>query len=373
MDDHNPLTRRAYIVVPLNIIAAGVVLTGLIYGSGFLIPLVVAFLVTNVLEAIIERLERLGLPLVLAMPLSVSFVLLALAGLVLVFMSQFDNFAAAWPRYLERLQALSHSFLSGVDQDALQRVQQKLGELNLTSRLSSAVGSAGGVLLNFLLVLLYAGFLLAERGRIARRLISLGKTGGDRVQALKTISKISDGIRQYMFVKTVVSLATAALSYIVLKYLGVDFCEFWAVLIFLLNYIPSIGSILGVVFPALLALVQFDTLQPFFIIAIGLTIVQFIIGNVVEPMMMGRSLNLSAFTVIVALTFWSTVWGVAGAFLAVPITAALVILCREVEGWRWVAVLLSNEDHAVPPSDTESHDGAATAATRSPAAPSSHT
>ncbi len=100
---------------------------------------------------------------------------------------------------------------------------------------------------------------------------------------------------------------------------------------------------LGVVFPALLALVQFDTLEPFLIIVGVLAVIQFVIGNVIEPMMMGRSFNLGAFTVIVALMFWSAIWGIAGAFLAVPITAAFVILCREVEGWQWIAVLLSNE------------------------------
>ena len=193
------------------------------------------------------------------------------------------------------------------------------------------------------LVVLYAGFLRAERGRNARRLISIGETHADRAQTFATLAKISDGIRQYLFVKTVVSVATGALSYAILNWLGVDFAEIWAVIVFLLNYIPSIGSVLGVVFPALLALVQFDTLEPFLIIVGVLAVIQFIIGNVIEPMMMGRSFNLGAFTVIVALMFWSAIWGIAGAFLAVPITAAFVILCREIEGWQWIAVLLSNE------------------------------
>jgi AI-2 transport protein TqsA len=327
----------------LNIIAAGVILTGLIYGADFLIPLVVSLIVVNVPEAMIERLERVGFPAFLAVPLAVGFIILALAGLVLIFLSQIDEFLAAWPRYFKRLQDLATSLLAGLGDDAVTRLRQQLGDLNLTNRISSAIGSAGGVFLNFLLVVLYTGFLLAQRGRIARRMISLGETHSDRAQTFKTLANISMGIRQYLFVKTVVSFFTGALSYVILKYLGVDFAEIWAVIIFLLNYIPSIGSVLGVIFPALLALVQFDTLEPFFVIVGVLAVVQIFIGNVVEPMMMGRSLNLSAFTVIVALMFWSAVWGVAGAFLAVPITAAFVILCRNLEGWQWVSVLLSNE------------------------------
>ena len=151
--------------------------------------------------------------------------------------------------------------------------------------------------------------------------------------------------RRYAYIFSLALMLAGVVS-VVMKggfRLGVDFAEIWAVIIFLLNYIPSIGSVLGVVFPALLALVQFDTLEPFLIIVCVLAVIQFVIGNVIEPMMMGRSFNLGAFTVIVALMFWSAIWGIAGAFLAVPITAAFVILCREVEGWQWIAVLLSKE------------------------------
>ena len=327
----------------VNIIAAGVVLTGLVYGAGFLIPIVVALIVVNILEAIVERLQKLGLPVILAVPIAIAFVLLVLVGLILVFISQIDAFLAAWPRYLERLQTIAANLLTGLGEEWVGRLRTQLGALDLTNRISAALGSVGGVILNFLLVVLYAGFLLADRGRIARRLISLGETHADRAQTFATLAKISDGIRQYLFVKTVLSVATGALSYAILHWLGVDFAEIWAVIIFLLNYIPSIGSVLGVVFPALLALVQFDTLEPFLIIVCVLAVIQFVIGNVIEPMMMGRSFNLGAFTVIVALMFWSAIWGIAGAFLAVPITAAFVILCREVEGWQWIAVLLSNE------------------------------
>jgi predicted PurR-regulated permease PerM len=370
MNDQKPLMRRAYVVAPLNIIAAGAILTGLIVGSGFLIPLVVAFLVTNVLEAIIERLQRLGLPLAFALPLAVISVLLALAGIVLVFVGQVDDFMAAWPRYLARLESLSRSLLAGLGEDTVARLQRQLGELNLTARLSSAIGSAGTVLVNFLLVILYAGFLLAERGRIYRRLIYLGSMRTSPSHARRTLDNIREGIRQYLFVKTVVSVATGAISYAVLAAIGLDFAAIWAIITFLLNYIPSIGSTIAVVLPALLALLQFETLEPFLVIVGVLAIVQFVIGNVIEPTLMGRSLNLSPFTIVVALMFWGAVWGIAGAFLAVPITAALVILCRELQHWRWVTILLSNEDHAaVPPTPDDATGPGAPGSNTAPPSP----
>jgi predicted PurR-regulated permease PerM len=337
---------------PLNIIAAGVILTGLVYGADFLIPIVVAFLIANVLEALIQRLQRLRLPLLIAMPLAILIVLAAITGLVVVFMSQIDEFAAAWPRYTERLEALGVSLVAGLGEEWTAHLQKQLSSLDLAGRLSSAVGSASNLLINFLLVLLYVAFLLAERGRMYRRLVSLGDTSADRSQTLRTLDNISDGIRQYLYVKTVVSLVTGGISYAVLTWIGLDFAEIWAVIIFLLNFIPSIGSVLGVVFPALLALVQFDTLEPFLIIVGFLAVIQVLIGNVAEPALMGRSLNLSPFAVMASLMFWSAVWGIAGAFLAVPITAALLILCRELDAWRWISVLLSNDDGRHTPSPT---------------------
>ncbi len=341
-----PESQQAHVHWALMIIAFGVVLVGLIYGAGFLIPIVVAFLVVNVLEAIIERLRSVYVPTVVAVPLAVLVVLTILAAVVFVVVSQIDEFIAAWPRYIARLQVLGGQVAAGLGEENAVRLQKYIGEVDIAGRLSTALGTAGSLLLNFGLVVLYVGFLLAERGRIVASLASLGSSAEKSAQISTTLGKISKGMHQYLLIKTVLSLATGLLSYGVLRALGVDFAETWAVVIFLLNYIPSIGSVLGVVFPALLALIQFDTLGPFLVIVGVLTVVQFGLGNILEPMLMGRSLDLSAFTVMVSLTFWSTVWGIAGAFLAVPLMAAVVIVCREIEGWRWVATLLSNDQPA---------------------------
>jgi AI-2 transport protein TqsA len=137
------------------------------------------------------------------------------------------------------------------------------------------------------------------------------------------------------------SLATAAISFAVLKWLRVDFAETWALIVFLLNYIPSIGSTLAVVFPAILALVQFDSTWQFLLIVSTLTVTHFVIGNVIEPAYMGRTLNLSPFVVIASLVFWSMVWGVPGAFLSIPLTVAFVVVCSRIPSVRWIAVLLA--------------------------------
>jgi AI-2 transport protein TqsA len=121
------------------------------------------------------------------------------------------------------------------------------------------------------------------------------------------------------------------------------FTETWALLIFVLNYIPNIGSIVAVAFPALLALVQFETLGPFIILVISLTTIQLAIGSVLEPMLMGNTLNMSPLAIILGLAFWGTIWGIVGMFLSVPIMVMVMIVCAHVPSWRWMAILLSKD------------------------------
>jgi predicted PurR-regulated permease PerM len=112
----------------------------------------------------------------------------------------------------------------------------------------------------------------------------------------------------------------------------------------------NIGSALGVLFPALLTLVQFDTLTPFLLITLGLGVVQFIIGNVIEPAFMGKSLNLSSFMIVLSLTFWGLIWGIPGMFLSVPIMVVIAIICARFKGLRGIAVVLSADGSLLPPS-----------------------
>ena len=205
------------------------------------------------------------------------------------------------------------------------------------------VGSAGGVLLTSALVLIYVIFLLSEKGLFTRKLVSFAEKQGQGEVLRDILHSVSSGVRLYLWIKTIISLITAGVSYLIFRILGLDFPEVWALLVFLLNYLPNVGSTLSVIFPAVLALLQFDTIEPFLIIAVLLTVVQLTIGNVIEPIFMGRSLDLSPFVIILALTFWTTIWGIAGAFLSVPITVAILILCKSIPAWQSIAVLLSRD------------------------------
>jgi len=131
------------------------------------------------------------------------------------------------------------------------------------------------------------------------------------------------------------------LAYFLMRIVGLDFAEFWALLLFILHFIPTIGIVVAVILPTLMAAVQFDNLGPCLVIGIGITAIAQLMGNIVEPNVMGETLNLSPLTVIIALIVWGSLWGIVGAFLCVPLTVILVIILSNFRSTRWVSILLS--------------------------------
>ena len=131
------------------------------------------------------------------------------------------------------------------------------------------------------------------------------------------------------------------ISYIIMATLGLENALFWALVIFILNYIPIVGGLAAVVLPVMFGLVQYETLTPIIILAGGLFGAQFIIGNTIQPKMMGDSMNLSALVVVLSLTLWGALWGGVGAFLSAPLTVIIMIILAQFPTTRWIAVLLS--------------------------------
>ena len=340
--DDSSIKRIAFILMTLAIIVVG-----LVYGRPFLIPIFIAILITMLLGAGADRLKRVGLPEPLA---TMSAILILLSGIAVVFevlASQADAVTLAWPRYIERLNVMADQLLRWVGPQAASKVTEALSGLDIMRQIPGLVGSAGGFVVSVALVTIYVGFLLAERGQMSGKIKLLFSNSDHAGEMQRAATGIGESIRRYLWIKTIMSLLTSAVSYAALKTIGVDFAETWALIIFLLNYIPSIGAIIGVLFPALLALVQFETLWQFFLIAALLATAQLVIGNIIEPSLMGRTLNLSPFVVIASLAFWAMIWGIVGAFLSVPLTTALIIVCSHIPSLRWVAVLLSADSRTM--------------------------
>lgn len=203
------------------------------------------------------------------------------------------------------------------------------------------VESISGILSNSFLIFLYLIFLMLERALFEDK-IKLIYSEDNKYKSVRFIlDNISNSMSRYISLKTTTSLLTGVLSFIVLKILHIDFAFFWAFLIFVLNFIPTIGSLVATVFPALIALVQFGTLINPAIVLITIGFIQFLVGNVIEPKLMGNSLNISPLVVLIMLAFWGLLWGITGMILSVPITIMIIIASSQFESTKWIAIILS--------------------------------
>ncbi len=137
------------------------------------------------------------------------------------------------------------------------------------------------------------------------------------------------------------NLILGSACYVIMRVFDVDFPLFWAIMIGLSNYIPYVGSIVGVAFPVALSLAQFDSLLDTVLLGVWLTAAQIAVGNFLDPWLMGRHLNLSPFVIIVSLTFWASIWGIPGAILAIPMTSMMMIVLSQFPETRFLAVMIS--------------------------------
>jgi AI-2 transport protein TqsA len=231
----------------------------------------------------------------------------------------------------------------------------------------TAANSLSGLVGDIVLVFIYVAFLYVTSATFSRKLDRIFIRPGDRDRARVIGAEIRRTMEQYLWVQTALSIITTSLTYVTLLIIGLDNALFWAVVIFVLNYIPTIGSIIAAVLPAIFALVQpiwpaympDDTLLCALIVFLGISVWQFAIGNFLSPRMTSNSLNLSALVVLLSLAVWGALWGPAGMFLSAPLTVLVMIVLAQIPGARWIAVLMSADgnpgDYAVK-HEAEVHD-----------------
>ena len=204
----------------------------------------------------------------------------------------------------------------------------------------SSLTSFGGFVF---VTLLYASFLLSEITGFPEKVRRDFGSDSQSTDTLNMNTRINHDIGSYLATKTLINIMLAVICWVIMASLGVEYAVLWAIVIGLLNYIPYIGSFVGVAFPALFAIAQFGTLTiP--LIATGLMVVaQVFIGNFVEPKMLSKSVNLSPMIVLVSLAIWTALWGIPGAILAVPFTTILMIVLAGRKGTKPIAALLSSD------------------------------
>ena len=220
----------------------------------------------------------------------------------------------------------------------------------LLNSLTSALGST-------FIIIIYLIFILIEEFIFTRKLDIIYKNNEQFEDIKYIINTMNNSIKRYISVKTFASLLTAALSYIALLLLGVDFPLLWAFIIFIFNFIPYVGSFIATFLPSIFAVLQTNTLSQFVWVFLSVQFCQTFVANGIEPKIMGRSLNLSPLVVLITLTFWGTIWGVLGMIISVPVTSILVIVLAQFKETRNIAIMLSEtgnvENMVVPERETQ--------------------
>lgn len=325
----------------------------LVIARDLLIPLVLAVFVWYLINLLARQFGRLNLagrtlPIYLQyiMAIAVAATVAALFGkLITANINQVIETAPAYQENINRMIAENFARFGLEEPPALRSL---LEGVNLAALLRNLASALGGLMGNLGLVLVYLVFLFLEQKFFMQKLRAVFPGQDQFETASRLLRRIDRDVSIYLGIKTMVSALTGLISWGIMAAVGLDFAGFWALLIFVLNFIPNIGSLVATILPTLLALVQFDTLVPFAIIGLGVGTTQLIIGNFIEPPLMGRSLNISPLVVLLALVLWGSMWGIPGMFLCVPITVILMIILYQFESSRWIALLLSKNGQVTP-------------------------
>lgn len=310
------------------------------WAAPILTPLLLAVFIVIIATPALRWMRRHGVPKWGALAL-ITFVLLD-AGSLLALMTTgaLEGFRDSLPTYQERFLALGQAFgrwAEGVGiEGAPAAVPDLLDSNKVTAGVRALLSSAGNLFATGLLVLLIVIFMLLEVSTLPAKLSAAFHM---TEQAEERLRRLLDAINRYMQIKCLMSLATAASAWLLLWLLGIDFASLWAVLAFFLNFVPVLGGILMMIPPVLMALVQTD-LQTTLLVTGGYLLIHVVIGDLLEPRIMGKGLGISALTVLIALLFWGWLFGTVGMFLAVPLTTALVIALDASPHTRPIAILL---------------------------------
>lgn len=317
-----------------------VLLAGLKVAAPLIVPLIFSGFLAVITAPMVLWMKARRVPAVVSVPLAVFGVIVAGSAFVALVGGSINQLIGRMPFYQDRLDTLWRAVVGQLRSVGLDVTLAELGDhfdagsaMNLLTATLSGIAS---MLSDTLLVLLTMAFLLFEALDLPQK---LRQAMGDPRADISYLAKVASEINRYLVIKTYVSLATGAILGLFLWVVGVDFPLLWGLCAFLLNYVPNIGSIIAAIPPVTLALVQFGVARALVVLA-GFVAVNMVIGNVIEPGVMGRRLGLSSLVVFLSLVFWGWLWGPMGMLLSVPLTMIVKIMLEHSGQWGWVALLM---------------------------------
>lgn len=338
----------------LSTFAVVLVLYLLIVGEALLLPLVIAialWYLINTLAATFGRIQlgEFKFPSPVCLMASLFTFIFLIWALINFLSGSADDVLQVIPVYQENLTVRLQS-LPLVVQSAFQD-QLITDWIDLPAYATSVAASFAGILASGGLIMIYILFLFLEQGNFDQKITALFSRSGSEEDVRKIIGRVRNDIQKYISIKMFTSSLTGLLSYIFLRIMDVDFAGVWGLLIFLLNFIPTVGSIIATIFPAMIALAQSDGYTLFILVLAGIGALQICIGNILEPRLMGNSFNLSPIVILLNLGLWQYIWGVPGMFLCVPFLIILTIILSHFPRTRSIAIILSADGRLRVPQD----------------------
>ncbi|MFA5467767.1 MAG: AI-2E family transporter [Sphaerochaetaceae bacterium] len=309
------------------------------------LPLTISLFLFLFFNPLLNRLEKLKVPRWLGVLIVMVLLLVTFLVAAWFFFFTVDRLVQRLPMYIRRFVVIDAWLAEKIGLDTgtsfLTYINFDWQGLILSS-LSSVSNKAINIVSRVSLIYIFVLFLILERQSLIPKL-KVGIPSGKGMRLAVLFERINRQISKYLLLKALISLATGILFYLACLATGLDFAIMWGVLAFVLNFIPSIGSIIITAMTIVMAILQFFPIWANVVyVAVLMISIQMVLGNIIDPRIQGVRLNLSPFVILVSLSLWGYIWGVAGMFLAVPITSVMQIICANVQSLKPVAVMIGS-------------------------------
>ncbi len=320
-----------------------IIVAGIKAAESIIVPFLLAAFIAIIASPPYFWLQEKGIPKSIALILVVLAFLIFISLIGLLVGTSVNDFTSKLPFYQEKLKGQTDAVVGWLIESRFVERDFQFGEVFNPGAVLKIVGDTfnqvGGLFANGFLILFTVIFMLLEVASIP---VKLKKVFSNPDESLARVQSVSFNINKYIGLKTIISFCTGLLVYILLLIVGVDYPLLWAVLAFALNYIPNIGSIIAVIPPVLLTIIQLGVIEALIVLG-GYILINTIMGNIVEPKFMGKGLGLSTLVVFLSLVFWGWILGPIGMLLSVPLTITIKIALDSSDETRWLAVLLGPE------------------------------
>lgn len=327
----------------LGIIAFALIMFLLVQARFMLICLAFAIIIFSLTTDAISAFSRLKVPNWLATTLALIAIAIGMLWAATTIVAQLNEVVSTSISYADRAQAVLSGFSQRWGPKAQESISTFLGNIDVAGWLRSAASQTTNLISGTVLTLTFVGFMFTERLWFPIKIERLTGDPQRAAEVLDLIHSIMSRVNRYLVVKAAISAVTSVLIWAIFRLGGIELANAVAILTFILNFIPTIGSIIASLIAVAVVLAQTGDPATTLAVGGGVTLVHFFIGNVLDPMLLGQTLRLSSFGIVLALAFWGAIWGIAGTFLAVPIMVAVMIVCAQIPWLRPAAVLLSQE------------------------------